>query len=134
MALQITSAGVDPALLDLPWRLPLEEWPEEILAALPRGISRHVVRFVRLSGRVVAIKEIKAEIASREYHMLRNLQRLDLPTVEPEDAAVGRPRDEHMGDGVIGPFAEHHRHAALQCGIAIFSPAHAILSRRFELG
>ena len=34
MALQITSAGVDPALLDLPWQLPLEEWPEEILAAL----------------------------------------------------------------------------------------------------
>jgi hypothetical protein len=79
MALQITSAGADPALLDLPWRLPLEEWPEEILAALPRGISRHVVRFVRLSGRVVAIKEIKAEIASREYQMLRNLNRLEPP-------------------------------------------------------
>ena len=90
MALQITSAGVDPALLDLPWRLPLEEWPEEILAALPRGISRHVVRFVRLSGRVVAIKEIKAEIASREYHMLRNLQRLELPTVVPYALVAGR--------------------------------------------
>ena len=90
MALQITSAGVDPALLDLPWRLPLEEWPEEILAALPRGISRHVVRFVRLSGRVVAIKEIKAEIASREYHMLRNLQRLELPTVVPYAVVAGR--------------------------------------------
>ncbi|MEO5610634.1 MAG: DUF4032 domain-containing protein, partial [Ornithinibacter sp.] len=49
MALQITAARHDPALLDLPWRIPLEEWPEEILAALPRGISRHVVRFVRLS-------------------------------------------------------------------------------------
>jgi hypothetical protein len=90
MALQITSAGVDPALLDLPWRLPLEEWPEEILAALPRGISRHVVRFVRLSGRVVAIKEIKAEIASREYYMLRNLQRLELPTVVPYAVVAGR--------------------------------------------
>ena len=40
--LEITAATVDPALLDLPWDLPLEDWPTEILAALPRGISRHV--------------------------------------------------------------------------------------------
>ena len=53
MALEITAARPDPALLDLPWRIPLEEWPEELLAALPRGISRHVVRFVRLSGQAV---------------------------------------------------------------------------------
>ena len=52
-ALQITAATVDPALLDLPWEVPLENWPEEILAALPRGLSRHVVRFVNLSGRVM---------------------------------------------------------------------------------
>jgi hypothetical protein len=48
MALEFISSRPDPNLLDLPWRLPLEEWPEDILAALPRGISRHVVRFVRL--------------------------------------------------------------------------------------
>ena len=29
MALEITAARPDPALLDLPWRLPLEEWPED---------------------------------------------------------------------------------------------------------
>jgi hypothetical protein len=90
MALQITTARPDPALLDLPWRLPLEEWPDEYLAALPRGISRHVVRFVRLSGRVLAVKEIKDEIARREYDMLRNLRRLDLPAVEPFGVVSGR--------------------------------------------
>ena len=47
--LQITAANPDPALLDLPWQVPLEDWPAETLAALPRGISRHIVRFVRLS-------------------------------------------------------------------------------------
>ena len=41
--------------------------PRTRLAALPRGISRHVVRFVQLSGRVLAVKEIKADIARREY-------------------------------------------------------------------
>ena len=90
MALELISARHDPALLDLPWRVPLEEWPEEILAALPRGISRHVVRFVRLSGGVLAIKEIKDDIARREYEMLRNLGRLHMPAVEPFAVVSGR--------------------------------------------
>jgi len=90
MALQITTARPDPALLDLPWSQPLEEWPEELLAALPRGISRHVVRFVKLSGRVLAVKEIKEDIARREYAMLRNLRRLDQPSVEPFGIVSGR--------------------------------------------
>ncbi|HHU08536.1 MAG TPA: DUF4032 domain-containing protein [Intrasporangiaceae bacterium] len=90
MALQITAARPDPGLLDLPWQTPLEEWPESILAAFPRGISRHVVRFVKLSGRVVAVKEIKTDIARREYDLLRNLRRLDLPAVEPYAVIAGR--------------------------------------------
>ncbi|CCH78550.1 conserved hypothetical protein [Nostocoides japonicum T1-X7] len=90
MALNITAARPDPALLDLPWRTPLEEWPEDRLAALPRGISRHVVRFVRLSGRILAVKEIKSDLALREYHMLRNLGRLHLPCVQPFAVVDGR--------------------------------------------
>jgi hypothetical protein len=90
MALELTAARPDPALLDLPWRVPLEEWPEDLLAALPRGISRHVVRFVRLSGRVLAVKEIKVDLARREYEMLRNLRRLDMPAVEPFAVVSGR--------------------------------------------
>ena len=89
-ALQITAAAPDPALLDLPWSVPLEDWPEHTLAALPRGISRHVVRFARLSGRVVAVKEIKEELARREYGLLRLLQRLDVPCVEPVGVVTGR--------------------------------------------
>jgi hypothetical protein len=88
--LQITAVGADPALLDLPWQLPLEDWPAEHLAALPRGISRHVVRFAHLSGRVVAIKEIGSELAHREYGLLRLLQRLDVPCVEPVGIVSGR--------------------------------------------
>jgi hypothetical protein len=82
-ALDITSATVDPGLLDLPWTLPLEDWPDESIAALPKGISRHVVRFVHLSGYVVAIKETSVELARREYDMLRTLQRMDIPCVDP---------------------------------------------------
>ncbi len=81
--LTITAAAPDPALLDLPWDLPLEDWPEELLAALPRGISRHIVRFVRMSGAVFAVKEIGTALATNEYGLLRMLRRMGLPAVEP---------------------------------------------------
>lgn len=89
-SLQITAANVDPALLDLPWELPLEEWPEDILAALPRGISRHIVRFVNLAGRVIAVKEIGETVAHREYELLRDLTRLEAPSVQPTAVVTGR--------------------------------------------
>ncbi|GIG24006.1 DUF4032 domain-containing protein [Cellulomonas denverensis] len=88
--LQITAAAPDPALLDLPWHIPLADWPAEQLAALPRGISRHTVRFARLSGRVIAIKEIGETVAYREYELLRQLSRLDVPSVEPVAVISGR--------------------------------------------
>ncbi|HET9658484.1 MAG TPA: DUF4032 domain-containing protein [Kineosporiaceae bacterium] len=88
--LEITSATPDPALLDLPWNIPLERWPDDRLAALPRGISRHVVRFARLSGSVIAVKEIDAELAEREYALLRVLRRIGLPAVEPLGVVKGR--------------------------------------------
>jgi hypothetical protein len=90
VALEITAVRPDPALLDLPWSTPLEQWPENLLAALPRGISRHIVRFVKVSGRVIAVKEIKDDLARREYDMLRLLQKLDQPCVVPFGVISGR--------------------------------------------
>ncbi|HET8983584.1 MAG TPA: DUF4032 domain-containing protein, partial [Pedococcus sp.] len=111
MALEITAARPDPALLDLPWHLPLETWPQDYLAALPRGISRHVVRFVRLSNRVLAVKEIKTEIAFREYHLLRTLGRLDLPCVEPFGIVSGREQED--GTVLDGCLITRHLQFAL---------------------
>jgi CRISPR/Cas system CSM-associated protein Csm2 small subunit len=92
-SLQITAATTDRAALDLPdlpWSVPLAEWPEQTLAALPRGISRHVVRFVRLSGQVMAVKEINEVLARREYGLLRLLKRLEIPCVTPVAVVTGR--------------------------------------------
>ncbi|WP_082031588.1 DUF4032 domain-containing protein [Actinomyces polynesiensis] len=89
-SLEITAATIDPALLDLPWELPLKEWPPDILAALPRGLSRHIVRFVNLSGRVIAVKEIGETVAHHEYEMLRDLSRIDAPSVLPTAVVTGR--------------------------------------------
>jgi hypothetical protein len=88
---RITSAVFDPALLDLPWSTPLAEWPADRLVALPRGISRHVVRFVRLGPTVYAVKETTERVAQREYDLLRQLERLDAPAVEAVAIVADRP-------------------------------------------
>ena len=82
-SLDITAATVEPALLDLPWHLPLEDWPAETIAALPKGLSRHIVRFAHLGNYVIAIKETLPELARREYEMLKSLNKLSVPCVEP---------------------------------------------------
>jgi len=89
MPLHINGAG-HPEFMTLPWSMPLEHWPTDQIAALPRGISRHVVRFVKLSDRVIAIKETNAEIAEREFSLLRELQRLGAPCVVPLAVVSGR--------------------------------------------
>ncbi|MGP9695174.1 DUF4032 domain-containing protein [Brachybacterium sp. AOP25-B2-12] len=104
--LEITASRPDPALLDLPWDLPLEDWPTEILAALPRGISRHVVRFVRLSGKVLAVKEIDQRLARREYDMLRILRKVGLPAVEPVGVVGGR--EDRAGDPLDAVLITRH--------------------------
>ncbi|NYD40596.1 DUF4032 domain-containing protein [Nocardioides panaciterrulae] len=94
MALRIVTARPDPAMITLPWSTPLEEWTDEHVVPLPRGLSRHVVRIVRLGDRTYAIKETQEEIAYREYRLLRDLQRLGLPAVVPQGVVTGRV-DEH---------------------------------------
>ena len=105
-SLNITAATVDPALLDLPWNLPLDEWSNEHIAILPKGISRHLVRFANLSGYVIAIKETTAELAKREYEMLRTLQRLDIPCVDP--VAVINNRTDDEGDLLKAVLVTRH--------------------------
>ncbi|MGW1343188.1 DUF4032 domain-containing protein [Kribbella sp. NPDC002412] len=80
----------DTGLLSLPWDVPLEDWPEDQLVALPRGISRHVVRFVRVNGTVYAIKEVLEHLALHEYRLLRDLERLEAPSVEPVGVITDR--------------------------------------------
>ena len=107
-SLSITAATVDPALLDLPWSVPLEQWTADHIAALPKGISRHVVRFANLSGYVVAVKETSEDLARREYDMLRTLQRLDVPCVEPVAVISGRI-DENGAPLETGLVTRHLR-------------------------
>ncbi|MFF2053216.1 DUF4032 domain-containing protein [Leifsonia sp. NPDC058194] len=105
-SVNITAATVDPALLDLPWNIPLDQWSAEHIALLPKGISRHLVRFANLSGYVIAIKETTAEMAQREYDMLRTLQRMDVPCVDP--VAVIKNRTDDDGNELNAALVTRH--------------------------
>jgi hypothetical protein len=90
MALRIVATQPNPALVTLPWGTPLESWGEDVVVPLPRGISRHVVRIVRLGNDVYAVKETRPQMAFGEYRLLRDLRRLRLPAVEPVGVVDGR--------------------------------------------
>jgi hypothetical protein len=105
-SLDITTAAVDPALLDLPWQLPLEDWPSDRIAALPKGLSRHTVRFAHLSDHVIAIKETLPELAKREYEMLKRLIALDVPCVEP--FAIINNRTDESGNPLPAVLITRH--------------------------
>src|SRR5919205_2339138 len=119
-SLNITAAMVDPALLDLPWHEPLEQWPEKTIASLPKGISRHTVRFVNLSGYVIAVKETSEDLARREYEMLRTLQRMDVPCVDP--VAVISNRTDLDGNALDAVLITRHLKFSLPYR-ALFSQA-----------
>jgi Domain of unknown function (DUF4032)/Lipopolysaccharide kinase (Kdo/WaaP) family len=104
--LNITAATAEPALLDLPWHLPLEDWPKENIAALPKGLSRHTVRFAHLGDHVIAIKETLFELAKREYDMLRRLEKLDIPCVEP--FAIINNRTDENGEELPAVLITRH--------------------------
>ena len=89
-SLRITAAETDPELLTLPWSIPLEDWPASAIVKLPKGISRHIVRFSELSGQVIAVKETTAAMAQREYEMLGALAKLDVPCVRRVAVVAGR--------------------------------------------
>jgi hypothetical protein len=98
--LRITGLGDEIATLtNLPWELPLEEWPEDPTLAAQRGISRHIVRLVRstpdLESEIYAVKETVPEFAHREYEALRELGYRGAPSVA--QIAVVDGRTSHDG-------------------------------------
>jgi hypothetical protein len=104
--LNITAATAEPALLDLPWHLPLVDWPKENIAALPKGLSRHTVRFAHLGEHVIAIKETLFDLAKREYDMLKRLEKLDVPCVEP--FAIINNREDLEGNELPAVLITRH--------------------------
>ena len=119
-SLSITASMGSAELLELPWNLPLEKWPKENVAALPKGISRHIVRFVHMGPHIVAIKETTEALAVREYDMLRKLDRLDVPCVEP--VAIVSGRTNAKGEVLPTALVTRHLRFSLPTGLCIRKP------------
>lgn len=100
------SSRPDSRLIPLPWGTPLAEWPTEHLVALPRGISRHVVRFIRVGTTVYAAKEVVEPLAIHEYRLLQDLNRLRTPAVEP--LAVVTERTDENGNELESVLLTRH--------------------------
>ena len=81
-------------LLTLPWHEPLADWHDDRLVEIRnRGISRHVVRFVTDNGELFALKELSERLARHEYRMLRELDGLNVPSVDVVGICVDRGVD-----------------------------------------
>ncbi|MBA2445358.1 MAG: DUF4032 domain-containing protein [Nocardioidaceae bacterium] len=111
MALRILATSPHPGLVSLPWHLPLEEWGGDFVVPLPRGLSRHIVRFVRLDNHVFAVKETREPIAMREYRLLRDLRRIKAPAVEPIGVVTGR--QSPAGEEIESSLITRHLHASM---------------------
>ncbi|MDP2775909.1 MAG: DUF4032 domain-containing protein [Nocardioides sp.] len=111
MALHFVANRPDPALLKLPWSTPLEDWTDDYVVPLPRGLSRHVVRIVRLGEHTYAVKETVDDIAFREYRLLRDLQRLGMPAVVPQGVVTGRVDPD--GEELPAALLTEHLHFSL---------------------
>ncbi|HZC30199.1 MAG TPA: DUF4032 domain-containing protein, partial [Gaiellaceae bacterium] len=94
-AFRLVARADQRAFLGLPWSLPLEEWPGEILVDADRGIGRHVVRFVAFGSSLYALKELPPRIATREYGLLTKLEDEGLPIVSAA-GIVERPELESV--------------------------------------
>jgi hypothetical protein len=99
----LKTVGVATELLDLPFGDPLSEWDDPRIVQVPRGISRHVVRFVRAQGQIFAVKEANERYVLREHRLLRDLAIRSVPVVEAFGTVTDRldPDGDELGGLLI---------------------------------
>ena len=102
----ITTLGAATELLDLPFDKPLAEWADPRLVQVPRGISRHVVRFIRAHNQIFAFKEATERYVLREHHLLRELADASVPVVDAFGTVI--ERSDHSGHHLDGLLITRH--------------------------
>jgi hypothetical protein len=102
----ITTLGAATELLSLPFDKPLAEWNDPRIVQVPRGISRHVVRFVRAQNQIFAFKEATERYVDREHHLLRELADASVPVVDAFGTVLDR--SDHSGNQLDGLLITRH--------------------------
>ena len=106
VALTLRRSPGRPRLLELPWHLPLEQWPDDGFVRLPAGSHRHVVRFLEHDGDYYALKEMPTELVEREFDNLDRLREDELPAVTLLGIATDRVDDD--GEPLDSVLITHH--------------------------
>lgn len=98
-----------PNFLDLEWTQSITEWPPDRLLDLPKGISRHEVRFVAYEDGIYAIKELPLRPARKEWENLRVLEELGAAAVKPVGIVerIGADPGEEWAAAVITRYLDH---------------------------
>ncbi len=114
MGFEVTTLGTNTEVLTLPFEQPLAEWQDERIVYVPRGISRHVVRFVDVGGEVFAIKEATDRFVLREHSLLRSLAEHSVPVVDAYGTVIDRTTSDgaELGGLLITrhlPFSQPYR-------------------------
>ena len=102
----ITTLGAATELLTLPLDQPLAEWTDPRIVQVPRGISRHVVRFVRAQNQIFALKEATTRYVVREHHLLRELADASVPVVDAFGTVIDR--SDHSGNQLDSLLITRH--------------------------
>ncbi|HRC71818.1 MAG TPA: DUF4032 domain-containing protein [Candidatus Competibacter sp.] len=98
-----------PAFLDLPWLDSIIDWPGERFVELPRGPSRHEVRFVVYEQGLYVVKELPRNAARQDYEVLRALETKDVTAAVPVGIVEGRHPDHgaERSAAIITRYLEH---------------------------
>lgn len=91
-SMSISASAYAPALLGLPWTKPLDEWPQDIIVALPQAFPGTWCAsfYSGTSSKSAPSRRSGAGVAHHEYRMLRELQRVGAPSVVPVAVITGR--------------------------------------------
>jgi hypothetical protein len=98
-----------PDFLDLEWEKSIRDWTHHRLLDLPKGISRHEVRFVGYDEGIYAIKELPGRPAQSEWDNLRWLESIAGPAVMGTGYVVreGVDPSEEWSTAVITKYLDH---------------------------
>ncbi|MEX2654212.1 MAG: DUF4032 domain-containing protein [Acidimicrobiia bacterium] len=92
---ELTIRTGHPDFLDLPWDNSLSDWELDNIVDLPKGISRHEVRFLQYPQGVYAVKELPTRAARQDYTVLRTLESFGGPAVRPVGLVERRDPDKY---------------------------------------
>ena len=92
---ELTVRPGHPNFLDLPWDVSLDDWDDHRIVLLPKGISRHTVKFLSYEAGIYVIKELSERAARQDYDILRELELTNVPSVTAVGLVTDRAEDQH---------------------------------------